>query len=517
MQSESGGKNILVKIDSTANSGIIDMSNPSFISAGSDEYSSMREFDVLNYANVNMSQAEFEQREMYYKRCFPNYRKQFQHNINSRLLSRTKQYISTTISPDASKFAVATDKKWSVYWVPEDFNDSPTLLCSGRAQGESPQQDAKNKSKAASSSSDIPPLIPIEVEQVMLAEWSHQMIALSNRYLSVAGSNGILRVYDLENQGRCVYHHKSKFNIRYMTISPNGSVIACAITGLDIKTKAEQPMIVLHWLQLGDTAPLWTRYVNSLENTNQVSGVTTQVVETVTITIPYNDVINCISFSSDESFLSCGTHLTNHILVINITNPHEPRMMLKTTRLADNAPESEGITSVEFFPRNRLITVTSVAANRYPMVIDTKIKSTSSQATLLARLSMLFRVEKVGSNIHKSCVSPRGNAAAFLDKNGLIYLLYAPLLEATSTGGAGPGTGGAAGSLGTASGSAQSKKVYVITEAAGASNYREAASMRFAPTGHQLFIVDRKGCLYVEDFAAGSPQQAGISKCRYLS
>lgn len=552
MQESTGaGNNILVKVDSRTNSGIIDTSNPSFISTGSDEYSTTttttREYDVLKYSNVNMSLATFEQREVYYKRCFPNYRKQYQHNINSRFLYRTKNYISTSISPDTSKFAVTDEDKWAVFWIPDDSNDSPTLLCSGRSKGESAQQEKskekdKNKNKStstlpSSAHPEIPPLMSPEMEQVALADWSHQIVSLSNRYLAVAGTNGILRVYDMENEGRCVYHHKSKFNIRCMTMSPNGSLIACAITGIDTKTNTEQPMIVLHWLQLGDTAPLWTQYTNSLSSMDQIQGLTLQLVETVTITIPYHDVINCLSFSPDESFLSCGTNVTRHILVINITNPHEPRMILKTSRLVDNATTSEGITSVEFFPSNRLITISSVAANGYPVVIDTKINKSSSSshgAATLGRLSMLFRVEKVGANIHKSCISPRGNAVAFLDKNGLIYLLHAPLLEgggpSSSAGPGGAGGAGASGAGGSGSSStggggggsgtgpsSSAKRVYVIAEASSAPQYREAASMRFSPTGHQLYIVDRKGCVYIEDFAAGNPQQAGISKCRYLS
>lgn len=498
-------EDMIFDIDSRANSGTIDTSIPSFTSQTSsngDEWpSSLRppELDLFNFASINISRPVFEEREMYYKKCFPSFRKQFQHNINSRLiLPRSKVFISTSISPDTSKIAVCTEKKWSVYWTPEDYNDSPTLLCTGKSVGESQQPMEKAKSKSASTPQSaaaamVPPLLSAEFEQGELVDWDHQIISLSNRYLAIAGSNGILRLYDLENEGKCVYHHKSKFSIRYMTISPNGTLIACAVTGIDNHTKTEQPMIVLHWLQLGDTSPLMTRYTNSLDSVDQIPGVTIQVVETVTITIPYQDVINSLSFSWDEAFLSCATYLTSHILIINVTNPHEPRMMLKTSRWTDKTGESEGITSIEFFPRNRFFAVTSVAQNSYPMIIDSKIKSTSSQPQMINRLSMVLRVEKVGSSIHKTAISPRDNAVAFLDKNGLVYLMYAPMFESAH------------------------RRIFVVTEVSSAPTYREAAAIRFSPTGHALFIIDRKGNFHVEDFAAGSPQQAGIGKCRILS
>lgn len=495
LQEEATG-NALFKTNSHANSGTIDASFTSGASSGGYEDWRASEFESINFAHFNISIPQFEKQEMYYKKCFPSYRKQYQHNLNSRLIiSRSKPYISTAISPDTSKIAVATDKKWSVYWTPQDYNDSPTLLCSGKSSGEIqlPPEKGKKVTPQAAATATVLPLLSPEEETEVLTDWDHKMISLSNRYLAVAGTNGILRVYDLENEGKCVYHHKSKFGIRYLSISPNGTLIACAITGIDNTTKSEQPMIVLHWLQLGDTSPLMTRYTNSLDSVTQIPGVTVQVVETVTITIPYRDVINCLSFSRDETFLSCGTQLTAHILIINVTNPHEPRMMLKTSRSTDKQRESEGITSIEFFPRSRFFAVSSVALNSYPMIVDSKIQSNNPEAQVISRLSIVTRVEKVGSAIHRAAVSHRDNALALLDKNGLVYLMHAPMFDKSK------------------------KRIFVVTEVSSSPCYLEAASMRFTPSGHALFIVDRKGNFHVEDFAAGSPQQAGIGKCRILS
>lgn len=493
--------NTIYRIDSLANSGIIDTTNMSYSSQAS---SSTNEMESIS-AKITNSTLGFnpaasiisyrsEQREKFFQKCFPMYKKQFQHSLNSRLLlPKAKKFVSTSISPDTTKIAVCTEKKWTAYWTPEDYNDSPTLLASGSSTGEWGDEKINT-----TNDKHLRPLLSQAQEQVDLTDWSHQIISLSNRYLAIAGSGGILRVYDLKNNGRCVYHNQSKFNIRYMTISPNGSLIACAITGIDNKTKTEQPMIVLHWLHLGDNAPLMTVYYNNntpeaaVAAEEQQPGVTVQTVETVTITIPYQDVINSLSFSMDQSLLACGTRTTSHILVINVTNPHEPRMMLKTSRYKESNPEYEGITAIQFLPNSRYFAVTSVAQeSAYPMVVDSKIKQ--QQVTVSSRLSMVMRVEKVGSSIHNLAISPRGDAIAFLDKNGLVYLMYSPELDNSA------------------------KRIIVAAEVSRAPNYREAASIRFSRLGHALFILDRKGNFYIEDFAAGSPHQAGISKCRILS
>lgn len=492
--------NPIYRIDSHTNSGIIDTTNMSYSSQASSSTNDMESISAkITNSTLGFNPAasiisyRSEQREKFFQKCFPMYRKQFQHSLNSRLLlPKAKKFVSTSISPDTTKIAVCTEKKWTAYWTPEDYNDSPIQLASGSSTGE--WGDEKNNTF---NNRGLRPLLSQAQEQSDMADWSHQIISLSNRYLAIAGSSGILRVYDLKNNGRCVYHNQSKFNIRYMTISPNGSLIACAITGIDNKTKTEQPMIVLHWLHLGDNAPLMTIYHNknnpeAAAAAEDQPGATIQTVETVTITIPYQDVINSLSFSNDQSLLACGTRTTSHILVINVTNPHEPRMMLKTSRYKESNSEYEGITAIQFLPNSRYFAVTSVAKEpAYPMVVDSKIRQ--QQVTVSSRVSMLMRVEKVGSSIHNLAISPRGDAIAFLDKNGLVYLMYSPELDNST------------------------KRIVVAADVSRAANYREAASMRFSRLGHALFILDRKGNFYIEDFAAGSPHQAGISKCRILS
>ena len=45
----------------------------------------------------------------------------------------------------------------------------------------------------------------------------------------------------------------------------------------------------------------------------------------------------------------------------------------------------------------------------------------------------------------------------------------------------------------------------------------EAASLRFSTDGHKLFILDRKGILYIEDFAYDTPENREVTKCKLIS
>lgn len=578
---------------------------------------------------LRMPQILLQQHEKYYSKCFPTYRKEFQHNINSWFsLSRSKSYVSTYISPDATKFVVLSEKKWSVYKIPIDFNESPILLFSGKSTGEvtsaSSFSNEKNNSKKHSASSaprkssdsgNQPDSneenlnqeeFLFESEKEDLETWNMQIASLSNRYLAISGTNGILRVYDLERNAKAIYHYKSKYFTRYMVISPSGRFITCVTTGIDKGLNNKRvPMVALHWLPLGDFCPQMVYYTTPNFDKSKVPSRVLQdpsnrfeKAETINIEIPYNDEISVLSISADDCFICCATRETSHILIINITDPHQPRLCQKLSRRSTMDDNSEGITCLQFHPGNQLLSVTSAAPKAYPMIITTDlptnqthpssggngimgnsieggngsinggdintnngnggglladtninngypsfnnsnpgmyprtgILSTSSTAPSLyssatggSKLKVLMRVEKVGTMIHKAEISPRQNmfsragagggngnnsngtgsasggasgsllgagiSVAYLDKNGLVYLMHS--LDKSH------------------------KRIMVLTEVAAAPNYKSAASLRFTPTGHALFVLDRKGNFHIQDFAAGYPQQAGISKCRIL-
>lgn len=90
-----------------------------------------------------------------------------------------------------------------------------------------------------------------------------------------------------------------------------------------------------------------------------------------------------------------------------------------------------------------------------------------------------MRVDKVGSKIHSSAASPRGDAIAFLDKSGLVYVMHAPGLLPDH------------------------RKICVATEVAKAAKSSSSASMQFSPSGRVLVVVDRKGDVHIEDYGAG--------------
>lgn len=708
----------------TTNSGPI----PSFVSSITPEEMATYRLMTDSIGGIRLPKAVMQQRESFYSRCFPTYRKQFKHSLNSRFpLGRTKPYIATAITPDATKFVVVSETLWSVYRIPLDYNEPPVLWLSGNTAGVITNHiDEKNQRKStspqgstassiisssssvlssysiSSSSIEIDPdlysnFYPTEKDDIR--NWTHQLASLSNRYLAVSGTGGVLRVYDIERGGRLVYHYKSKFNIKYLAISSSGNCIACATTGFN-KKKPDQPvpMIVLHWLSSGDFCPQLVYYM-----TQSLSALPKHLVdaadprlsfqkaETITIEVPYKDIINTLSFSSDESYIACSTRNTSHILIINITNHHRPRLVKPLTRSynMDDA-ESEGTTSVQFHPGNHLISVTAACPKSYPVIIATEISSqtnsqshatpiipsdqsiqtskypetntndptqlyptasgdpgsgasalaptlrTSSTASASAsgtggtKFKVLMHVEKVGSRIYGCAVSPRvsrpwtsssgssntnnnnsggpssnnnnsvsANAGGFGFFGGSISGANVSvsnsgglsggststswsngfggntlMTSTSSSGGGGSSVGGTNTSMGfsalastspifmnsaltssstgippfpssstfsSATGSTLGqpisvayldknglvylmhtqdrvhKRIVVLTEMASAPTFMEAASLRFTPTGHALFSLDRKGNFHIQDFAAGYPQQAGISKCRILA
>lgn len=704
---------------------------------------------------ARIPQAIYQQREHYYNKCFPIYRKQFQYNVNNKFpISRSKPYISTAISPDATKFVVLSEKKWAVYKIATDYNDSPILLFSGKSTGEITKASNEKSSKGKKFNTESPTQIEAspeylyETEQQDLASWSHQIASLSNRYLAISGTEGILRVYDLERNAKAIYHYRSKFNIRFMTISCSGHFIACATTGINKQNANKKvPIIVLHWFRLGDFCPQLVYYLpNQLTSNNKQiprlemnQSVSFQEAETVSIEIPYNDVINTLSFSADDSYIVCSTKETSHILIINITNHYQPRLLQRLSRrYSSDSEDSEGITCVQFHPGNQLLSITSAAPRSYPVIISTDIStsqisppssfsgpsgpphlnhpsspiigdisiyqqqqqqqqqpsisqqlleplystaasssspdplttpsfspqsqsfmnqipqsrytgtpvplsssplpgssgmvsmknngvaptiySSTSSATASSKLKVVMRVEKVGSMIHRAAISPRpplrlpgqvsntvicgnggggGSGASGISSNGAnnnnnningsgsndningntngtsnnningngngnvnsnlntnTNNNTNGISSISGTTGATTGVTGIGANLPSPSSSSSfsgcnnlltppslssslsgisvayldknglvylmnsldknSKRIVVLTEVASASNFLEAASLRFTPTGHALFILDRKGNFHIQDFAAGYPQQPGISKCRIL-
>lgn len=431
--------------------------------------------------HTGVSTAEAEIREFNFYKCFPIFRKKFLHNTQTRgLLQRSSKnpILATAISPDCTKFVLVGKFKWLIYSIPPDFNDVPILIHTIDPSLESPPKEGHN--------------------------WDNPMVAMTNSLMCVASASGLLRVYEITPTGFHMTHdQQSDFGIHCMALSPHGTMIAYAIIGRDKSHNDIQPMIVLRTLGVGaDTSsPTRTRAMsfNSMSSVSSLPSTASrfETGKSITVTSPYRDPISTLSFSQDECYLTCSTYSESRFLVISVINPLEPRMVLKSSRRVDPDEHYEGITSVRLFPdSSRYMVVTSSAVAAPPIVLDTKIAHSSSALSdhsTLVRPSLLMRVDKVGTQIHSCEISPRGDAVAFLDKNGLIYIMHSPGMTIDT------------------------RRITIVTEVNGSSSYKQAATMRFSPSGHVLFAVDKRGNLHIEDFAAGLPHHAGLGKCRILA
>lgn len=470
--------------------------------------------------SVQISQLD-EEKEFYFAKCFPMYRKRSQFNTHPKFLrTRSKLFINTAISPDCTKFALITEHKWEVYSIPlehkrhndhssktkdsakrfidtarqkkEHMNSGkePELLFCGKSSGEfGPNFDK------LSMPSDLRALHPIyawDDSQISSSSaqspdssfhWEHLYCKLSDKFLVISGSKGHFRVFDLLRGGEPIYTYGSTFPIRCIDIDPQSSVIACGITGNDRASGAEQALILFHKIER-DT----TKVVNSFD-TDEI-----HFPPPITITLPYRDPINTLQFSPDSAYLSCSTALESRFLVISLRKINEPRLVMKSLRSIDTSLESEGITDTKIFPGNsNLMCVTSVAFNAPPIVINTKIQTINGVQTV-AQPTMLLRLDELGSKIHKCEISPRNDSIAFLDRNGTVYIMYAPTLLDN-----------------------EKRRIVAVEEVANAYRMREAASLRFSADGHRLYLLDRKGTLYVEDFAYGLPQDHEVTKCKQIN
>ncbi|KAH3900542.1 Ptr3p SCDLUD_003530 [Saccharomycodes ludwigii] len=436
-----------------------------------------------------------EEKEYFFAKCFPMYRKRTQYSTHPKFLrAKSKLFINTDISPDCSKFALITEKKWEIYSIDGNSNETK-LFCCGKITGEYgpdfdhltlPHPDAikpkthNGGSETNSSSSKI--------------EWDHLFCKLSLNFLVITGTKGYLRIFDLEKGGEPIYTFHSIFPIRCMDIDYNTNIIACGITGKDRTNGAEQALISFY--RIGPQSDDSEINGSARPDHKIERKVSYTVLAPITITLPYRDPINTLQFSQDGNYLSCSTCFESRFLVISTRKISEPRLVMKSIRSIDTSLESEGITDTKIFPGNsNLMCVTAVSFNAPPIVINTKIQNiTMTSNQHVAQPTMLLRLDELGSKIYKCEISPRNDSIAFLDKNGTVYIMSSPTM-----------------------GDSEKRRIVIVEVCANAFRLREAASLRFSSDGHKLYILDRKGNLYIEDFAAGLPQSTFVTKCKHIS
>ncbi|EJS43886.1 ptr3p [Saccharomyces arboricola H-6] len=412
-----------------------------------------------------------EEKEYFFANCFPMYRKKFQFNTHPKFLgTKSKLFINQSISPDCTKFALITEHKWEVYSINSKDN-SPRLVSCGKSSGE--------YGTDFNQLTDPSPTLTTTISQASKKKkknWNQRFCKLSNDFLIISGSQSIFNVHDMNQNGKPIFTYVSTFPIRCIDIDPRSQIIAYGITGKDRHTGAEQALVVIQQI---------TR--------NKVTSEP-EFPPPITITLPYRDPINTIQLSQDAKYLTCSTALESRFLIISLQKINEPRLIMKSVRSIDTSLESEGITDTKLFPGNpNLMCVTSTAFNSSPLVINTKITQINGVRTV-AQPSMLIRVDEIGCKIHKCEISPRNDAIAFLDRNGSVYIMCAPTMMDNN----------------------EKRRTILVETVANAYRAYESATLRFNPEGNKLYILDRKGTFFVEDFAYGLPQSREITKCKQI-
>ncbi|CCD23497.1 Ptr3p NDAI_0B04620 [Naumovozyma dairenensis CBS 421] len=438
--------------------------------------------DTKSIQEKNLQSTTFdEQKEYYFAKCFPMYRKKSQYATHSKFLkTKSKLFINTAISPDCTKFALITEHKWEVYAIENENNItvSPTLLFCGKSNGQfGPNFDKlqypDDKSLLLDTRNNDTP--PSNTKKKNKGDWEQFCCKLSNHFLVISGSHNIFRVFNLNKNGELIYSHQSVFPIRCIDIDPSSKIIACGITGKEKHSGSEQALIAFHRIEK-----------------NKVT-LEPEFLSPMTIILPYRDPVKTVQLSNDGLYLSCSTALESRFLIISLKKINEPRLIMKSLRSIDTSLESEGITDTKLFPGNpNLMCVTSTAFKSPPIIINTKIENIDGIRNV-AQPTLLIRLNKLGSKIHKCEVSPRSDAIAFLDRNGSVYIMSAPTMLED-----------------------EKKRIVLVEMVSNAYKAHESASLKFSPDGHKLYILDRKGILYVEDFAYGSPDNREITKCKQL-
>lgn len=206
-------------------------------------------------------------------------------------------------------------------------------------------------------------------------------------------------------------------------------------------------------------------------------------MDPIKVTLPYGDPMGTMSFSDDSTYLTCSTLREPRFLVYDLAVPNQtPKLVMKSSRKLDISHDAEGITSVKFFPGNRLLCVTSVAANAFPIVVDSNIGVLDpNSGAAIQKIGLVSRLNKVGDKVHSCCVSPTSTSLCVLDRSGNILIVYFP--------------------QGFVNDEGRRPRVVKVAKVQGATKMSEAASICFSPEGHRLIIVDRKADVTIVDFA----------------
>lgn len=396
-------------------------------------------------------------------------------------------YTTSHVLPEATKFALVHDDKWLVYGI---TNDEPSLLCCGKLSGDhGPNFDTLGHG----------------IGFLLRKGAKYKLCSLSERLLVLVLTDGLLRVHDILDQGRTLYHYEAGLQIESVDISPKNNVIACGLQGRNKQTRGSIMLLITLELQKSvrgftselmgqdhslDFAPPQRGFLRkigskpSLKNIRKISEAQTtpelQITkaDTKLITLPYKGIVDTVRFSQNGSRLTFLTHKTeSKFIVFDVSEPSKIQLLMKLSRTPDSNLGSEGITDFELFGDDQFMLIASNSPRAPPMILDTNIRNHTGKPVQPRRL---LRIDGVGTNIQKCCINSTHNLAAFLSADGKLFLAQ----------------------LGVHKGKYSLIKVELIDQVSGSSCYKNCASMRFSKDGSKMYIVDLQGVMFVQDFSA---------------
>lgn len=512
----------------------------------------------------------FNEKEEYnFSRCFPFHRKvstfQTQQNKilfkSKMLVKKLSRFIGSAISTQYDRttntertlFVLVSERRWELYEY--TTNGRPALVACGKLTGEfgSLYHDMKlpvdegivvrnefsGNDKAGEEEDGV---------HHRLKSWVHLYCSLSERFLVISGTRGVVRVLNVDPslgpRGAPVYTYLTNFPIRCVSMAPSNGLIACGITALERISGKQQPFIIVHKID------------------SDSFGKVTEVTP-ITITVPYRDPLKIISFNASSTHLVCCTVYEMRYFVIKLRSDEtqdykKPRLIWSDMRvnrknrkkLIDGDSESdrmdealmhdddqmldnEGITDIKFgLPYTNTMVMTSSSLKSRPSIvlklngptIDSRRKSAwassgdffyenelhisatpghddDADSSNIADVDVLMKIPEIGSNIYRAEVSPRGDGMIFVDKLGRLLLVATPNVQLNLVG------------LGQAL-----KRVVQLGESADALRFCEATSVKFSSDGGKIFAVDRKGLFQVFDFTKGIPgEDPEVIKCKIIS
>ncbi|KAL7662995.1 SPS-sensor component PTR3 [[Candida] zeylanoides] len=480
-----------------------------------------------------------EQREYNFSKCFPFYRKASAfatHPPKLSLLKKSPKYIASDIhsftdaaGAEVTRFVLLSASRWSLY---QYVAGRPVLVSCGRSTGEYGESPATVAPPSAADvaqeevvRNDFGEEAAVDDTRRRLAQWDHVHCALSANYLLVAGTRGVMRVLALS--GRPLYTYVTDFPIRCVAVAPDESVAACGITARERFSGKEQPFIILHRLASAQ----------SPEPSGAATGAPGGLarIEPITISVPYRDPIKLMRFSASSRHLLCSTVWEARLFIIRLTSGsgdyRKPRLIWSDSSRKRQSVDGhgdemgeEGLTDVQFDQSHPTLVIASWCSltPKPPVVIrldgvqmeggrhasvgsaladGASAASTGSHADderHVTSSETIMRVSEVGSAIHRFASSPRGDGMCFVDREGRLYLVSTPNFQLHPS-------------------SPMKRVVVQLGEAANAERYQEAASVRFAPDGAKIYVVDRKGLFQVFDFGKGVPGHDGdVVKCKIV-